>query len=298
MNDPRWGDVRAPRPAPPGREEAARAPAADLRTGRRIPRRRSGQGAVPVLPAVHYTMGGITADGKTAAPLPGLYSVGECSSVGIHGANRLGSNSLTELIVFGKVAGVEAAAYSRRRSPHGNDATLQQAGRGGAARVPCRSSARRDGNERIATLRREMAKSMEDGCGIYRTAADHAGHLRQARRAEAALPARAGRRPLQGLEHRLAARHRTRLPARRGAGDGAFGPQPPRVARLAPAAGRLRGARRRELPEALAGALRRRRRAAHRLRPGEDHDLARPARAPTARPARRRTARRRRRLHA
>ena len=51
---------------------------------------------IPVLPAVHYTMGGILADGTTASSLPGLYSVGECSSVGIHGANRLGSNSLTE----------------------------------------------------------------------------------------------------------------------------------------------------------------------------------------------------------
>src|SRR5213078_3293282 len=78
---------------------------------------------IPVLPAVHYTMGGITADGLTAAPLQGLYSVGECSSVGIHGANRLGSNSLTELIVFGKVAGVEAAAYAKT-VPHGHAATV------------------------------------------------------------------------------------------------------------------------------------------------------------------------------
>ena len=124
---------------------------------------------IPVLPAVHYTMGGITADGKTAAPLPGLYSVGECSSVGIHGANRLGSNSLTELIVFGKVAGVEAAAYAKTVS-HGNAAAI------GALAEEARSRAlsivaRRNGSERIATLRREMAQSMEEGCGIYRTAA-------------------------------------------------------------------------------------------------------------------------------
>ncbi|MGE5118008.1 MAG: FAD-binding protein, partial [Betaproteobacteria bacterium] len=57
---------------------------------------------IPVLPAVHYTMGGILADGRTASPLPGLYSVGGCSIVGIHGANRLGSDPLTGLIVFGK----------------------------------------------------------------------------------------------------------------------------------------------------------------------------------------------------
>ncbi len=123
---------------------------------------------IPVLPAVHYTMGGIAADGKTASPLRGLYSAGECSSVGIHGANRLGSNSLTELLVFGKVAGVEAASFAKTVS-HGNAAvlgTLAEAARGRAMAIV----ARRDGSERIATLRREMAQSMEDGCGIYRTA--------------------------------------------------------------------------------------------------------------------------------
>jgi fumarate reductase flavoprotein subunit len=53
---------------------------------------------IPVRPAVHYTMGGILVDGLCASPLPGLYAAGECSSVGIHGANRLGSNSLSELL--------------------------------------------------------------------------------------------------------------------------------------------------------------------------------------------------------
>ncbi|HMA06786.1 MAG TPA: FAD-binding protein, partial [Ramlibacter sp.] len=123
---------------------------------------------IPVLPAVHYTMGGITADGKTESTLPGLYSVGECSSVGIHGANRLGSNSLTELLVFGKVAGVEAAAYAKRL-PHANTDKLVKLAED--ARSQAMSLvARTDGTERIATLRKEMAKSMEDGCGIYRTA--------------------------------------------------------------------------------------------------------------------------------
>jgi fumarate reductase flavoprotein subunit len=124
---------------------------------------------IPVLPAVHYSMGGITADGKTASPQPGLYSVGECSSVGIHGANRLGSNSLTELVVFGKVAGVEAARFAKS-IPHGDAVRL--AALADAARVRALSIVTRTGgSERIATLRGEMAKSMEDGCGIYRTAA-------------------------------------------------------------------------------------------------------------------------------
>jgi fumarate reductase flavoprotein subunit len=125
---------------------------------------------IPVLPAVHYTMGGIVADGRTASPLPGLYSVGECSSVGIHGANRLGSNSLTELIVFGRVAGVEAASYARsvaKARAAGAVGTLAEESRRRALALVTREG----GGERIATLRREMAQSMEEGCGIYRTAA-------------------------------------------------------------------------------------------------------------------------------
>jgi fumarate reductase flavoprotein subunit len=125
---------------------------------------------IPVLPAVHYTMGGILADGKTAAPLPGLYSVGECSSVGIHGANRLGSNSLTELIVFGKVAGDEASKFAQSMTV-GNMAVLQkqaEAIQQRALGVVTRSG----GTERMAVLRTEMAKSMEDGCGIYRLGPD------------------------------------------------------------------------------------------------------------------------------
>jgi len=123
---------------------------------------------IPVLPAVHYTMGGITADGRTCAPLAGLYSVGECSSVGIHGANRLGSNSLSELLVFGKLAGLEAATHAKSVGA-GNSAALSLLAEGARAQALALAS-RRGGSERVATLRREMALSMEEGCGIYRTA--------------------------------------------------------------------------------------------------------------------------------
>jgi fumarate reductase flavoprotein subunit len=119
--------------------------------------------AIPVRPAVHYTMGGILVDINTATPLPGLFAAGECSSVGIHGANRLGSNSLAELTVFGRVAGEHAVAFARQAPAAGKGdqaraieakalAMLQQKGEG----------------ERHATLRAEMAMSMEKGCGIYR----------------------------------------------------------------------------------------------------------------------------------
>jgi fumarate reductase flavoprotein subunit len=124
---------------------------------------------VPVLPAVHYTMGGITADRNTAAPLAGLYSAGECSSVGIHGANRLGSNSLTELLVFGKVAGDQATAFAKSVG-HGDTARLKRQAEGVQAGALALKARRGSGGERIATLRKEMAKSMEDGCGIYRSA--------------------------------------------------------------------------------------------------------------------------------
>jgi len=125
---------------------------------------------IPVLPAVHYTMGGILADGKTASSLPGLYSVGECSSVGIHGANRLGSNSLTELIVFGKVAGIEAAKYAKSVAISNPAAIEKQAEAAQARAVGVVNKP--GGTERLAVLRTEMAKSMEDGCGIYRLQAD------------------------------------------------------------------------------------------------------------------------------
>jgi len=125
---------------------------------------------IPVRPAVHYSMGGILADIRTASPLPGLYSAGECSSVGIHGANRLGSNSLSELCVFGKVAGSEAAKFAKSVSIS-NPAALQkqaEAARGRALALVTR----KNGTERIAVLRNEMAASMERGCGIYRLGKD------------------------------------------------------------------------------------------------------------------------------
>ncbi len=122
---------------------------------------------IPVRPAVHYTMGGIEVDGRCAAALPGLYAVGECSSVGIHGANRLGSNSLAELCVFGKVAGVEAARHARTVAPGRSTMLHKQAE---VAEQRAMGVVRKhNGTERISVLRREMAESMERGCGIYRT---------------------------------------------------------------------------------------------------------------------------------
>ncbi len=120
---------------------------------------------IPVCPAVHYTMGGIVANMRCETPLAGLYAAGECSSVGIHGANRLGSNSLVEIIVFGKVAGDAAALYAKTVVRTSSDAVRRQA-QASAQRLL--SLLNQEKGERVATLRDAMRDSMETGAGIYR----------------------------------------------------------------------------------------------------------------------------------
>jgi fumarate reductase flavoprotein subunit len=125
---------------------------------------------IPVRPAVHYTMGGIPTNVLAAAPLLGLFAAGECASSGLHGANRLGSNSLAELCVYGKVAGESAAAFARSTS-FGHAANLRGQAEEGRVRAEG-VRLRKSGTERLAELRNGMVKSMEAGCGIYRTVAE------------------------------------------------------------------------------------------------------------------------------
>ena len=121
---------------------------------------------IPIRPGVHYTMGGIRTDGKCETSMSGLYAIGECSSVGIHGANRLGSNSLTELLVFGKLAGDEAAKKAMATKP-GNSASLLKQAQEIENRVMALKT-KTGGKEKIAGIRKEMVQTMEDGCGIFR----------------------------------------------------------------------------------------------------------------------------------
>lgn len=121
---------------------------------------------IPVRPTAHYTMGGIETDAQCQTRVQGLYAVGECSSVGLHGANRLGSNSLAELVVFGRIAGEQAALRAQQSSP-ANGGALDSLARDITERL--RSLQRQDGTESWSTLRDEMGLSMEEGCGIYRT---------------------------------------------------------------------------------------------------------------------------------
>jgi fumarate reductase flavoprotein subunit len=118
---------------------------------------------IPVCPAVHYTMGGILTNVRCEASLAGLYAAGECAAVGIHGANRLGSNSLTELLVFGRVAGEQAAQFAR--TPRSGSSLTRQAG---IAEARVLSLLEPNAGERSAALRDEMTAAMEQGVGIYR----------------------------------------------------------------------------------------------------------------------------------
>ena len=125
---------------------------------------------IPVRPVVHYMMGGIDTNLEAETALPGLYAAGECACVSINGANRLGSNSLPELLVFGARAGTGAARWAREHAPAPRAAVETQAA-DEQARIARDLINRRDGDERIATLRTEMQHAMEAGCGIYRTEA-------------------------------------------------------------------------------------------------------------------------------
>jgi fumarate reductase flavoprotein subunit len=122
---------------------------------------------IPVRPVVHYMMGGISTDSGGATPVKGLYAAGEAACVSMNGANRLGSNSLGELLVFGARAGASAAQYARgARGP--SDRLLAQAA-DEERRIERQYLNRNGGRERIAKLREEMQHAMESACGIYRT---------------------------------------------------------------------------------------------------------------------------------
>lgn len=122
---------------------------------------------IPVRPVVHYTMGGIDTDINAATPLPGLFAAGECACISINGANRLGSNSLAELLVFGRVAGEQAAALAASTPAPDESAVFSQAKDKRA--VVDTLLTRPPGTESVAGLRTELNRTMESGCGIYRT---------------------------------------------------------------------------------------------------------------------------------
>jgi len=124
---------------------------------------------IPVRPVVHYMMGGVHTDSNGATPLAGLYAAGEVACVNINGANRLGSNSLPELLVFGARAGRAAAEFAATaRDPAPAVATQAGDERRWLENELLHPTG---GRESLATLREEMQKTMEESAGIYRTGA-------------------------------------------------------------------------------------------------------------------------------
>ena len=114
-------------------------------------------------PTAHYSMGGIdTTMAKTA--VRGVYAIGECACVSVHGANRLGGNSLLDILVFGKRAGQEAAIEAPERKALGiTPAAVRRAA------DDVRSYASHERYERYGIIREELGRTMGDNVGIYRT---------------------------------------------------------------------------------------------------------------------------------
>ncbi len=123
---------------------------------------------IPVRPVMHYMMGGVDVDISGATPMKGLYAAGECANVGLNGANRLGSNSLSECLVFGAAAGRAAAERVGSLGVVGAnpiDALLRDE----TKRVEASFLDKKGGDERIAEIREDMQHSMDEGAGVYRT---------------------------------------------------------------------------------------------------------------------------------
>ena len=118
---------------------------------------------IPVRPGVHYIMGGIKTDVDGATIVPGLYAAGECANVSVHGANRLGANSLLDTVVFGRRSAVHAAEYVKSvDAGSGSDEHLH------ASKARLQSILDREPNENWASIRNYMANEMTKGIGVFR----------------------------------------------------------------------------------------------------------------------------------
>ncbi|MGB9767044.1 MAG: succinate dehydrogenase flavoprotein subunit, partial [Sulfurihydrogenibium sp.] len=121
---------------------------------------------IPVRPTAHYSMGGIDVrDYKTSMTgVNGVFAVGECACVSVHGANRLGGNSLLDLVVFGKPAGAAAVEYARSKPDDNFNLKAEEE----RARREIEELLRKENKENINSIRMEMAQTMWDKVGIFR----------------------------------------------------------------------------------------------------------------------------------
>jgi len=130
---------------------------------------------IPVLPTVHYNMGGIPTnfhgevvtlkDGDPDSIVPGLMSIGEAACVSVHGANRLGSNSLLDIVVFGRASALRAAATIKSGAPH--KSLPADAGDNALATLDHFRNAK--GDRPTAAIRDDMQRTMQNNCAVFRT---------------------------------------------------------------------------------------------------------------------------------
>jgi succinate dehydrogenase / fumarate reductase flavoprotein subunit len=121
--------------------------------------------AIPIRPVAHYSMGGIETDIKGATRVPGIWAAGEAACVSLHGANRLGSNSTAECLVWGGIAGGEIARELAKLPT----APAVPAGRLAEAEGRLREPLERKGDEDLYVLRRELRATMDRDVGVFRT---------------------------------------------------------------------------------------------------------------------------------
>ena len=120
---------------------------------------------LPILPGVHYAMGGIKTDVDGATPMPGLYSAGEAACVSVHGANRVGANSLLDTIVFGRRAAEHAVPWLRSQTFKPIPESVLEKDRAMIQDILARPKT----DDRVARIRRDMGETMSANVGLFRS---------------------------------------------------------------------------------------------------------------------------------
>jgi len=140
---------------------------------------------IPIRPAAHYFMGGVHTDIDGATPIEGIWAAGEAACVSLHGANRLGSNSTAECLVWGKISGQKAAQYATKQktfAPLPKETALQDE----ENRIFRRFNA--EAKENAYALRRELQKTMDGQVAVFRTGSDLEAALNKVKELKQRLP--------------------------------------------------------------------------------------------------------------
>ncbi|HXZ98564.1 MAG TPA: FAD-binding protein [Candidatus Acidoferrum sp.] len=135
---------------------------------------------IPIWPSAHYTMGGIDCNLNCETPLRGLYAAGECACVSVHGANRLGGNSLLDCVVFGKVAGDKAATFAKSATRQPDESLIQSTLEREQKRMEAFQSG--SGTEDPSVLRDDVQLILTQKVGMFRSGSDLEEALKQVRR--------------------------------------------------------------------------------------------------------------------